>query len=342
LSKTLLVRRAAFTLIELLVVIAIIAILIGLLLPAVQQVREAASRMKCQNNLKQLGLACHNYESAYGYFPPGLVNSGRWNGGTPNPAGQSFYPSDGAWYVYNHSGFIFLLPYLEQEPLFRQYDMGTPGANSNPYGHPLKNNNLTPTHANAIVQGTRLSVMECPSDIEPQLVNDGTTNGFYHRPNTRRGNYAFNFGNYTDYDAPTSATVSGFSGPFMHNSKTKIAAMIDGTSNTIAIGEIIQQKEGSSTTYGPYWGSGTHTAVVGRFPSGSPTYGAINATQGLPSPGCTKGPKCAYAWQYSSLHTGGANFVMCDGGVRFIRDSIAYAELYKYGTMSGSEVISDN
>src|SRR5436305_6840290 len=103
-------RRSAFTLIELLVVIAIIAILIGLLLPAVQKVREAAARTQCQNNLKQIALAAHNYESAYGYLPPGYQGRDR--------SGPNGDPS-AAINAYNVGTFVYLLPYVEQEPLYR-------------------------------------------------------------------------------------------------------------------------------------------------------------------------------------------------------------------------------
>jgi prepilin-type N-terminal cleavage/methylation domain-containing protein len=124
--------RLGFTLIELLVVIAIIAILIGLLLPAVQKVREAAARMSCQNNLKQMGIAVHSYHDANGFFPPALVNSGRWNCGVNCPQSLSWFRDDPQWYVYNHSGFIFLLPYIEQDNLYRMYDFKVPGALSSP------------------------------------------------------------------------------------------------------------------------------------------------------------------------------------------------------------------
>src|SRR5262245_54476432 len=116
-------QRRGFTLIELLVVIAIIAILIGLLLPAVQKVREAAARMSCSNNLKQLGLAAMNYESTTGKLPPSLIIE---LGASPGASGQPGFPYPGII----HSWAPSLLPYIEQENLFKQYDMRFPWMSS--------------------------------------------------------------------------------------------------------------------------------------------------------------------------------------------------------------------
>jgi len=330
-------------LIELLVVIAIIAILIGLLLPAVQKVREAASRMKCQNNLKQMGLACHNHHDAIGYLPPALVNSGRWNCGTGCSVQLSWYPTDPQWYVYNHSGFLFLLPYIEQDNLYKQYDFKTPGSLSSPYGvaAPPTAPSLTATHPNALVQAQKLKVFTCPSDKDPEVVID-TSNGaanFYWRVSTARSNYLFSAGAHTDYDGPSTWQTASTSGAFGHNTKIKLTEVTDGTSNTIAIGESVQRKDGAtgtSTSFGPYWGSGLHTATIGYTPAS----GNFNINQPYLAT-CLTGPNCTYAWAYGSFHTNGANFVFLDGSVKFITQSIPYPTFYALNTRGGGEVIGD-
>jgi len=333
-------RTRGFTLIELLVVIAIIAILIGLLLPAVQKVREAAARMSCQNNLKQMGLAVHNHHDSVGYLPPAIVNSGRWN--SSGPASLSFYPDDGAWYVYNHSGFVFLLPYIEQDNLYRQYDFKVPGSLSSPYGIalPPTAGSLTSSHPNAFVQSQRIKTFICPSDkSNPEVVISNTgASDFYQRPNTARSNYLFSAGGLTDYNGPNDWNLVQ-AGAFGHNTRVKLAEIRDGTSSTIAIGESVQIKQGSGTSsiFCPYWGSGTHTATIGYTPGGDPRFN-INAPF---STACTNGPSCVYAWTFSSYHTGGANFVFCDGSVRFLNQSVAYPTFYALNTRAGGETVSN-
>ncbi len=336
-SRTL--RRRGFTLIELLVVIAIIAILIGLLLPAVQKVREAAARTQCVNNLKQMGLALHNFEGVNSYMPPALVNSGRWNC-SPCPTTASYYKTDPQWYVYNHSGFVFLLPNLEQDNLFKLYDQKVPGSLSSPYGiaGPPTASLLSATHPNGVVQGTKLKVFSCPSDREPQVIaNAMNAADFYQRPNTARSNYLFSAGGLTDYNGPNDWGINSLAGAFGHNTKTKISDINDGTSNTIAIGESVQVKDGTADAFGPYWGAGTHTATIGYTPASDARFN-INAPF---STTCTpRGPRCTYAWVFGSYHTGGGNFVMCDGSVRFIRETIDYANFVWLNTRSGGEVLT--
>ncbi len=188
-------RRRAFTLIELLVVIAIIAILIGLLLPAVQKVREAANRMRCANNLKQMGLALHGYHDSHGSFPPGVVadTSDLRNG--------------------KRSGLVFLLPYLEQEALYQRYDFRLPWK----------------APANLAAVQTRVPVFLCPSGPN-EVPQDGGVAG-------APTDYAFCKGAQA-YLCRSGAIRPG-AGLFDVNSARRIADVLDGTSQTFAMGEAV-------------------------------------------------------------------------------------------------------
>ncbi|MBO0699520.1 MAG: DUF1559 domain-containing protein [Zavarzinella sp.] len=347
--------RRGFTLIELLVVIAIIAILIGLLLPAVQKIRAAAARMKCANNLKQIGLALHNFNDVNDRLPAALINSGRAGsnaadavfaaGSIKNYRGpevdlQATFgtaTSKSTYMVMNHSGFVALLPYLEQDNLFKQYNYLYVGSSSNPYSYGL-GPDPTP-NPNRVVAQQVVKTYICPSDNTPaQRTSVPRTNDFYEMDAAQRSNYLFATGSFTDYSYDYDYYSSDIRrGAFGNNGAAKVGAIPDGTSNTIAVGESTTAVRKTSSSFGPYWGTGAHTAVHGYTPSGSSTalsaataeisnYPAFNINAPYYSAaGAT--PDAAgrtYAWVFSSNHSGGANFVMLDGSVRFLRNSINY------------------
>jgi len=190
---------AAFTLIELLVVIAIIGVLVGLLLPAVQQVREAARRLACGNNLKQMVLATHNYASANGHFPPSMQH-------TP---GTAFAANNGSWGVHGR-----ILPYIEQGVVADQIDLEQPwdqGSNG------------------SVVAATRIDTFTCPSEVNLFF---RTKNGAdYVFPTT----YGFNFGTWFIYDPATGA---GGDGAFHPNSAYRSKVFTDGLSKTLMASEV--------------------------------------------------------------------------------------------------------
>jgi prepilin-type N-terminal cleavage/methylation domain-containing protein len=333
-------QRRGFTLIELLVVIAIIAILIALLVPAVQKVREAAARSQCQNNLKQMGLALAGFNDTYKRLPAALIHSGRYNNANGTPYGGPEVSYTGQPYrVYNHTGFVALLPYIEQVALFKAYNYQQCNSTSSPYGigtGPVGT-------GNAVVGGAAVPIYVCPADESPGPIINALagSSDFYERNNTRRGNYLFNTGLYTDYDAPWSSTSAQYRGAFGNDGATALARVKDGTSNTVAIGESRQLH--TSSSYGPYPLWGTHTSVHGR------TLNPANAaapqwTPNYPYGNCSGNAnlKCHYAWGFGSWHTGITNFVFLDGSVRSIQDSIDYANFFYLQTPDAGEVITNN
>ncbi|MFG0335245.1 MAG: DUF1559 domain-containing protein [Maioricimonas sp. JB049] len=311
--------RRGFTLIELLVVIAIIAILIALLLPAVQQAREAARRSQCKNNMKQFGLALHNYHDTHGVFPPALISSGRCN-----PSSYSQCPS--TLEVLNTTGWVLLLPYLDQSPLYNQYNFSLPSSISSPYGRPLAGG-VTTSDANRPVYSQKLAVFLCPSDdLAGEVVNSSANNSgsFYERNDVARSNYLFATGAYTDYNPSYNVyrTSTQDLGAFGNDGATTIGFIKDGSSNTIIVGEARQQS--TSTSYGPYWGAGTHTCCHGRTPRNNERYGAINYDN------AQNGSGLQYAWQFGSHHIGGGHFLMGDGAIRFISENIDYRNVFQW------------
>jgi len=341
--------RRGFTLIELLVVIAIIAVLIALLLPAVQAAREAARRSQCTNNLKQIGLAFHNYVSTLGALPPPKI----WSGSCTalNPGGQ----------VLNTTAFTLILNQMEGTALYNAYNFSH-ASNNTAFGG--VNTVIVGTQlVNTTVTSTMIATFWCPSDSQPTAVTDANTASTwpYQRYLAMRSNYLLNNTNLTDYNCPGSgATIQSVNqqarGPFYNDTSASLADIRDGTSNTLLAGESVngvsKYDQGSTAApvspprFGPYWGSGTHTAVHGRIdpPSSTSAISFLpNAGSGYLYPTSSQfGLKAPYAWTFSSRHSGGVNMLMADGSVRFIKNSISVYTWWAIATMAGSEVVSSD
>jgi prepilin-type N-terminal cleavage/methylation domain-containing protein/prepilin-type processing-associated H-X9-DG protein len=290
-------RRRAFTLIELLVVIAIIAVLIGLLLPAVQKVREAAGRLRCQNNLKQIGIAMHAYHDREHSFPPGYSSR-------VNAEDEDLGPGWG-WAAY-------LLDDLEQANLKMQInfslDIGAPG--------------------NAAARVQSLPVYLCPSDILPLTFVPGNSN-----VELASSNYVAVFGSPRIVEEPGDGD-----GIFYRNSRTRILAISDGTSNTLLIGE-----RSSRLAYSSWTGALLHSVVIPNSPTkwgeGTPPVLCLGRVGWTEDPHTPNNPTNSVE-DFSSLHPGGANFVFADGSVHFIRSSIDPAVWHALGTRDGGEPVS--
>ncbi len=307
--------RRAFTLIELLVVIAIIAILIGLLLPAVQKVREAAARSTCQNNIKQLSLASHNYHDSMGAFPPAVTSALVGQDGIP----AAFTEDRRTWPMY-------LLPYFEQEAVWNLVEKAyAPGST-----HPKVGTWYIPGSPHLV----RLKVWQCPSD--PHGGKDTTI----------AGNQGFH-GNYAVCSGATTFNTTGdggnnLGGMFFTGSRIKIDHVTDGSSNTILMSEIrVSPDVTAHDLRGRYWNHGRcggSVAFTTLLPPNSPTGDVLSYCQSLPDVPCTKSNDNQNS-SARSAHIGGVNAAMGDASVRFVTNSAAGWTVA--GTRAGGEVPGD-
>jgi prepilin-type N-terminal cleavage/methylation domain-containing protein/prepilin-type processing-associated H-X9-DG protein len=306
-----------FTLVELLVVISLIALLVTLILPAVQQAREAARRIHCRNNLRQMGLALASYNDAFGIHPPALINSGRYDD-------FSFYSRGNR--VLNTTGWSMLLPFLDQAALYSRYIFHVCSSSSSPMTMPVAGDDST----NADVTRTLLPVLQCPSHTEAGELSvhfPGTTD-IYSRTGARRTSYLFATGAFTDWDSPWSETHRDIRcGVFGNNGAARMRDLTDGASNTIAIGEAHSGPlHQISPNFGPWGLTGTHSCCHGRVFSADrhsvdPTH-FEDRRWGINAAWDSSGR--SYAWVFSSAHSDGAQFLMADGSTKFLSDTIDY------------------
>jgi prepilin-type N-terminal cleavage/methylation domain-containing protein/prepilin-type processing-associated H-X9-DG protein len=323
-------RRPGFTLIELLVVIAIIAVLIALLVPAVQKVREAAARIHCLNNLKQIALAAHNYHGACNGFPPGA---------TPTPS--------------QASALALLLPYLEQGNLYQQFDLSR-----DVYADPV----------NGAARAQQVPIFLCPSDPSRGYYQDPFPPGYISGKSNYAANLGahgwWKEQNGTQVKDPT------LNGVFAWNSRTRLSDITDGSSNTLLLAEVkrgacpARDNLDVTVLMPPAWDNKPYNPAMNpnnlapppacNSPTTTLNYTGLEYYRGFlitafythTVPPNSRGRDCIRWLTFDqghlaarSYHPGGVNVAFADGSVRFISDSIQLSIWKKLGTRSGGEVL---
>jgi prepilin-type N-terminal cleavage/methylation domain-containing protein/prepilin-type processing-associated H-X9-DG protein len=333
-------RRRGFTLIELLVVIAIIGVLIALLLPAVQSAREAARRMQCTNNLKQFGLAIHNYVSTHNALPLGRIWAPR-PGRPPDDFPTIFSGTQ------NTTWFELMLPNLEQGALASafNFDLGAEG---------FAGAGLAPAWGflcNSTVSATKMAIFQCPSDaVRDFKITPAYAGGLLSGPTLTKGNYAVSWGN-TNWRQRAIGTQNYLKSAFGHY-LVRLQDIRDGTSSTAFAAEVLQGAQ--YDVRGVMWSSvpGGGSYMTRFTPNKYNDY--LNLVNGgdflnqpifcvpeLPQLPCTGTAGDSEAFAASrSRHPGGVNVLFGDGGVRFIKDSIDGAIWRAINTIQSNEAIS--
>ena len=337
-------RKHGFTLIELLIVIAIIGILIAMLLPAVQSVREAARRTQCANNVKQIGLAIHSYHEAHGRLPAGSRSSG-----STDPAVRASWGS--SWW-------LSVLPHIEQDAIYFQWDHDAPGDG---YRHE--------PHLQ-MLDGVVIPFMRCPSSPLPELAAGGPVTEPYH---VVQANYAGIAGAYTDdtgidfVNPPNSGSgdfgVMSAGGVLYPHSQITFAYIKDGLSNTIFVGEQSdwmitdsgQYMAGvSSSRWGAFMGTNQHgtpdTWATGLIPEDTrgcntttvrwPVNYKEHESGGWTAPVTGVTRACGANLGIQSVHPGGAHVLFGDGSTRFLPDDIELTILYRLATRNDGQVVT--
>ncbi|MDB5386557.1 MAG: hypothetical protein JWM11_2203 [Planctomycetaceae bacterium] len=314
--------RRGFTLIELLVVIAIIAVLIALLLPAVQQAREAARRSQCKNNLKQIGLALHNYHDSMKVFPYGASV-----GYDTTLAGQpGFTPRMGFnWRV-------FILPHMDQAPLYTQLMLTSPtnlaAVSALPQQTQVLPVHICPSEASPTVNSNFTADTDCVSSTTAALSSYRGSAG----PASMHANAAIGCGLCGASQTNCLCTNQGLNhvapmgnGPGMFHYRADAIGMqnvTDGTSNTLLAGEGTFLNNGQGTNYAQWMGTWSVASTVNGI--NRPNAGSYFDGSG-----------------FRSYHTGGAHFVLVDGSVRFISNNVSLFVLSYLGTKAGSDLVGD-
>src|SRR5262245_9699337 len=328
--------RRGFTLIELLVVVAIIAILIGLLLPAVQKVREAAARYRCENNLHQIATACHHYEGANNHvLPPAGTGYGWCNNSTTWPGDTE---------IINMNGFVLLLPYMEQSGLFSQLNRASAFSNQNTAyccpgslwgntpqgtapGGTLVGNSAS--NGNGQLMASKLPVLRCPSDNGDERLPANAAYG------SGGGGIRGQKSNYDFIASQTELSACNFwkNAPadrrymFGQNSTCRFADITDGASNTFMIGE---------TTLNVFNGTTSAWGYRGWVHTGIDPAAGINDWTFVPTPNPPITPirgRLGSWGRAGSLHPNGCHFAMGDGAVRFVRESMDIITLRRMATI---------
>jgi len=323
-------RRRGFTLIELLVVIAIIAILVALLLPAVQQARESARRSQCRNNLKQWGLALHNYHDVHNTFPQGAMSLGATSGVAGNTGGTgTAIPPGHAGRTNNFAFHVHLLPFLEQQTLYQQFDMNTYWGRTG--------------SVNIDLQKERFSLLFCPSS--PQLGTDTYRVAHYKGVMGAKGPRPSPLtGQYSGKNGSLSRGGQMSNGGLTSNRHFRFRDFTDGLSNTYVIGEL-SQSVGDGGTLHRAWTAGGQIAdgndSVRSCRNVAHGIGDRTAWWGQSAPPDDSADLKVNDEPFDSFHTGGAHFLFGDGSVSFLSANIDLGIYKSMASRDDGEIIGN-